>query len=167
MSCKASHQDSGMAWLTDDARRLIAEIADTILPATDTPGATAVGADVFIIRVLQDCYSQKDRDSIIKGIAGIERECIASFGHSFVNSSAAQRLAIIQDKDREAMGFWSKIQLRYFHQTHFFRIFKQLLLIGYFTSQQGATQALSYESIPGRWIGCIEMRPGVKTWATE
>jgi hypothetical protein len=167
VSCKVSPHDSGLAWLTEDARRLIAEIADTILPDTDTPGAKAVGADHLIVRLLQDCYSRKDRDSIMKGIAGIERECIANFGRSFLNCSAGQRLAIIQNKDRESMGFWSKIRIRLFHQNHFFTLFKRLVLISYFTSQPGATRALSYESIPGRWIGCFEMPSGMKTWATE
>ncbi|MFI4945488.1 MAG: gluconate 2-dehydrogenase subunit 3 family protein [Burkholderiales bacterium] len=43
---------------------------------------------------------------------------------------------------------------------------KDLTLVGFFTSQIGATQVLAYEKVPGGYRGCVELRPGQKTWAT-
>jgi hypothetical protein len=42
---------------------------------------------------------------------------------------------------------------------------KQLTVAGYFTSEIGATKALAYLPIPGRFEGEVAMTPGQKTWA--
>ena len=42
---------------------------------------------------------------------------------------------------------------------------RQLTVTGYFTSEIGATQALEYLPIPGKFIGDVPMEPGQKTWA--
>ena len=43
---------------------------------------------------------------------------------------------------------------------------KQLTLWGYFSSEIGATQALRYVAIPGKYEGCIPYKKGDKAWAT-
>ena len=49
--------------------------------------------------------------------------------------------------------------------TPFWRLLKELTLFGYFTSEQGATQALEYVPIPGRYDACIPLKPGQKAYA--
>ena len=49
---------------------------------------------------------------------------------------------------------------------HYFGMMKQLTLWGYFTSKPGATQALRYVAVPGRYEGCIPYKKGDKAWAT-
>jgi hypothetical protein len=49
---------------------------------------------------------------------------------------------------------------------HYFALMKQLTLLGYFTSEIGATQALRYVAVPGRYEGCIPYKKGDKAWAT-
>ena len=51
--------------------------------------------------------------------------------------------------------------------SHFFPMLKQLTLWGYFTSEPGATKALRYNPIPGKYIGCVPYEPGDKAWATR
>jgi len=50
--------------------------------------------------------------------------------------------------------------------THYFTQMKQLTLFGYFTSKEGATQALRYVAVPGKYEGCIDYKKGDKAWAT-
>jgi hypothetical protein len=50
--------------------------------------------------------------------------------------------------------------------SHYFTLMKQLTLLGYFTSEIGATQALRYEAVPGRYEGCVPYKKGDKAWAT-
>jgi hypothetical protein len=50
--------------------------------------------------------------------------------------------------------------------THHFTMIKQLTLWGYFSSEIGATQALRYVAIPGKYEGCIPYKKGDKAWAT-
>ena len=44
---------------------------------------------------------------------------------------------------------------------------KELALLGYFTSEIGATQALRYTETPGRYDPCIPYTPGEKAWAAH
>jgi hypothetical protein len=50
--------------------------------------------------------------------------------------------------------------------THHFTMIKQLTLWGYFSSEIGATQALRYVAIPGKYEGCVPYKKGDKAWAT-
>jgi hypothetical protein len=48
---------------------------------------------------------------------------------------------------------------------HFFRMMKELALLGYFTSEIGYTQAQRYEETPGRWEPCVPYTKGEPAWA--
>ncbi|MEO7502620.1 MAG: gluconate 2-dehydrogenase subunit 3 family protein [Gemmatimonadaceae bacterium] len=49
--------------------------------------------------------------------------------------------------------------------SHYFRMMKELALLGYFTSEIGCTQAQRYIESPGRFDPCTDYRPGEKAWA--
>ena len=49
--------------------------------------------------------------------------------------------------------------------SHYFTMIKQLTLWGYFSSEIGATQALRYVAIPGKYEGCVPYKKGDKAWA--
>ena len=49
--------------------------------------------------------------------------------------------------------------------THYFRMMKELTLLGYFTSEIGVTQALRYIEAPGRFDPCVPYTPGERIWA--
>jgi hypothetical protein len=42
----------------------------------------------------------------------------------------------------------------------------ELTCLGYYTSEIGATKALKYVHIPGKYEACIPLQPGQKAWAT-
>src|SRR5918992_897253 len=48
---------------------------------------------------------------------------------------------------------------------HYFRMMKELALLGYFTSEIGCTQAQRYVESPGRFDPCVPYKPGEKSWA--
>ena len=48
---------------------------------------------------------------------------------------------------------------------HYFRMMKELALLGYFTSEIGYTQAMRYVESPGRFDPCVPYEPGEKAWA--
>ena len=48
---------------------------------------------------------------------------------------------------------------------HYFRMMKELALLGYFTSEIGYTQAQRYEETPGQWIPCAPYTKGEPAWA--
>jgi hypothetical protein len=48
---------------------------------------------------------------------------------------------------------------------HYFRLMKELALLGYFTSEIGVTKALRYVESPGRFDPCAPHTPGDRSWA--
>ena len=49
--------------------------------------------------------------------------------------------------------------------THYFRMMKELAMLGYFTSEIGCKQALRYVESPGRFDPCVPYAPGERAWA--
>ena len=48
----------------------------------------------------------------------------------------------------------------------FFPILKELITVGYFTSQLGATKAVRYDPVPGAYHGCVPLKEIGRAWAT-
>src|SRR5690606_21632635 len=65
--------------------QLLDEIADTIIPQTDTPGAKAAKVGEFMALMITDCYTARDRNVFIKGIKQIDEEAIAMFNTTFIS----------------------------------------------------------------------------------
>lgn len=136
---------------TADQAALIAEVADIIIPTTDTPGAKAAGAEKFIVRVMRDCYEKADQDKFYAGLDKLNEDSKAKFGKEFMALSLVEKNEMIDDASVYNKAFFKQI--------------KDLTITAYFTSEIGATQALAYDPIPGRFDGCSPMTKDQKTWA--
>ncbi len=136
---------------------LLDEIAETILPETDTPGAKAAGVGPFIALMVTDTYSPEDQAVFKAGLLTIEKECQQSYGKNFVALSSAERLAIVERLDRE--------QYDAGESTHYFRMVKQLTVLGFFTSETAYSEILEYVESPGRYDGCRDLGPDVRMHA--
>jgi hypothetical protein len=130
---------------------LLAEAADTILPTTDTPGAKAAGVEKFIVRVLRDCYRPEAQIRFYDGLARLDGAGRAAHGRAFTELTAEQRHGVLLAATKTDKAF--------------FLLLKQLTVAGYFTSKIGATKALAYLPIPGRFQGETPLQPGQKAWA--
>ena len=51
--------------------------------------------------------------------------------------------------------------------THYFRMMKELALLGYFTSEIGYTKAMRYVESPGRFDPCTPYVKGEPAWASH
>jgi gluconate 2-dehydrogenase gamma chain len=142
--------------LLPDQAELVATIAEHILPETDTPGARAVGVHQFIDAMLADGYAAPDRQRFAAGLADVDARARAAQGKTFMNCGREAQRALLDELDREA-----------FAQPHgaFFRAFKELTLVGYYTSEVGATRELRYEPVPGHYAGCVPLTEIGRTWA--
>ena len=136
---------------TAEQEALIAEVADIIIPTTDTPGAKAAGADKFIIRVMRDCFIKDDQDKFYAGLAKLDADSKSKFGKGFKDLSTADKNEMVKQTMTNDKPFFLRM--------------KELTAAGYFTSEIGATQALEYLPIPGRFDGSAPYKPGQKAWA--
>jgi asparagine N-glycosylation enzyme membrane subunit Stt3 len=153
---------------------LIAEIAETIIPTTSTPGAKAAGVPAFIIKMLADCYEKKTSDDVMNSLTAFDAGCKEKYGKTFVELGEAERIEALKaaekkayldrDKYKKDTQSWGNTTIE--QAQPFFFIMKNLTATGYFTSEIGATQALRYEAVPGRYDGNFPYKKGDKAWAT-
>jgi len=146
---------------------LLDEIAETILPETRTPGAKAAGVGPFMAMMVAEAYDGREQQIFLDGLADLERACIALHGAPFLASSPAQRTALLVQIDREQLEHMrlQERRGRVDAPAHYFRMIKELTLLGYFTSQIGYTQAMRYVETPARFDPCVPYVPGEKAWA--
>jgi hypothetical protein len=160
--CAAGQRDSRSLFAETDVA-LLDEVADTILPATRTPGAKAAGVGSFIATMVEDTYDPREQRLFLDGLATLDREYRAQNGGGFMASSPAQRFALLERLDREAIAYMREPGAG--DRPHYFRLIKELTLLGYFTSEIGYTQAMRYVESPGRFDPCITYTVGDKAWA--
>ena len=161
--CEGSAYARRGTWFLPAEVSLLDEVADTILPATKTPGAKAAGVGPFIAMMVMDTYDPNEVAIFRAGLATLERESQAQNGAGFMASSPEQRLALLGRLDREAIEYMRQPDA--INRPHYFRMLKELTLLGYFTSEIGYTQVLRYVESPGRFDPCVTYTPGDKAWA--
>ncbi len=142
---------------------LLDEVADTMLPATKTPGAKAAKTGAFMALMVTDCYNARDQKIFRDGMASLDEASRKANGGSFVRATPAQRLAVLEQLDREQKTYMDAKKDD--APSHWFRMMKELALLGYFTSEIGYTQAQRYVEAPGRYDPCVPYKPGERAWA--
>lgn len=141
------------------------EVGDTILPATaSSPGAKEAKIGEFMKTIVTDCYEAGDQKTFTEGIVKLNDAGKKKFSKDFLSLSAEEKHNLLVDLDKEAKEYQSKKKEE--EPNHYFHLMKQLTLWGYFTSEPGATKALRYVAIPGRYDGCVPYKKGDKAWAT-
>jgi hypothetical protein len=141
------------------------EVSETILPATDSPGAKDAKVGEFMTTIVRDCYTPADQKVFIDGIKKLNEASKQKNGKYFMDATPEQRHDLLVDLDKEQKAYQG--QKKKEDPTHYFRMIKELTLWGYFTSEPGANKALRYVAVPGRYEGCIDYKKGEKAWATS
>jgi hypothetical protein len=174
--------------------KMLPELADIIIPTTKTPGAKAAGVGPFISMMIKECYPKEAQKVFVKGLDDLEERSKKAYSKSFISISTAQREQLLtklrdetvaaQKKDHDKLA---KEETRKQSDTdkkpekeragnpaaakkpedkhYFFAIARDLTLLGYFTSEIGATQAYEYIAIPGHYDGCVDLKPGQRVYA--
>jgi len=130
-------------------------ITDIIIPETDTPGARAAGVPAFLESMMVQWASDETRTRIAKVLADINARARADHGGALADLAPAQQVEAVRAFDAAAIG----------DEGGGYRTFKQLVLLGYYTSEIGATQELRYELVPGVWRADIPLAEIGRAWA--
>lgn len=162
--CRKSSVDTATLTFDTDVISLLDEVGETILPATaSSPGAKEAAIGEFMKVMVTDCYEENDQKIFMQGIGLLNEASDNKYGKDFVELSQEEKHALLVEIDKEAKAYSdSKSQD---DPNHYFTMVKQLTLWGYFTSEVGATKALRYLPVPGRYEGCIDYKKGDKAWA--
>lgn len=141
---------------------LLDEIGERIIPETDIPGAKAVGIGEFLAMMITDCYEPSDQQRLKQGLVEITSRYRQRFGSDFVRGSAESRTELLDELDKEQQAYHE--DLAQGRPPHFFRELKELTVLGYFSSELGATQAVRYIEVPGRYDGNAPYQRGDRAW---
>jgi len=168
LSCNTATKKSNGQLLSDDQQNIVTELADVIIPATSSPGAKAAGVGPFIAMMLQDCCSDDVQKDFIDGLDNFSKTVKDQFGKDFVSLSAQDKIkAVSQLRDKTVADKKSSDKTVVQKSEHFFPAIYSLTQLGYFTSEIGATQAMAYVAVPGRYDGSADLKPGQKAWAPD
>ena len=139
------------------------EIANTILPDTSTPGAKAAKVGQFMTIMINDCYEEKDQKIFQDGMDKLNDLSKKTYDASFIKINEKQRHDLLVQLDKEQKEYMKNKKKE--ESSHYFRMMKELTLLGYFTSEIGNTKARRYVESPGRFDGCIPYKKGDKAFA--
>lgn len=148
------------------------EVAETILPATNTPGAKEAKVGQFMTVIVNDCYEEDDQKTFHEGMKQVNDAFDKKYSTSFIKGTPQQRHDFLVELDKEAKEHQKKRaesknseDQKEKMPNHYFSLMKQLTLWGYFTSKEGMTKALRYNPVPGHYEGCIDYKKGEKSFA--
>jgi hypothetical protein len=165
-SCKSAPDlNYKPVFFKEDQAKIVSELAEIIIPKTDTPGAKDVCVPNFIDRMLKDCYKEEDQKSFLEGLAKFDADAKAAYGDSFIYLKDDQKLEYVKKANEAAVAEVKKDPTA---KRPFILMAKELTMLGFFTSEPGATQVLQYLPVPGSYKGCIPLSEAGngKTWAT-
>jgi len=178
---------------TDADVSLLNEIADTILPDTQSPGAKAAKVGQFMTVMVNDCYEAPDQKIFHEGLAKLDDASKDKNGKSFMESTPQQRHDLLVELDKKVKDYNTKLniyqqgltteqrtamvlqknfegedpmgQKRRENPDYYFQMMKELTLLGYFTSEIGCTKARRYVERPGSFNGDLPYKKGDKAFA--
>ena len=186
--CNSTNSDVAFTPFTADEMAFLDEVGETILPATSSPGAKAAEVGKFINIMIRDCYEADDQQTFRKGLSELDEACKKATGKKFLEATPQEREQFLIALDKEAKDHSKKKSLfdgeqnklytqaqekgdlqfkKERMQPHYFTMMKQLVMIGFFTSKIGATEALRHIAVPGRYDGAMEYKKGDKAWSSK
>lgn len=137
------------------------EIGEAIIPTTDTPGAKAVGIGSFMAMMVTDTYNKEQQQTFIDGLNNLKKDFKSDTGKNFMDASVDERTAYLNQVKQQATNDFGEGENRF----AYVNMLRDLTVLGYFTSEIGATQALRYVETPGRYDPCVDYKKGDKAWA--
>ena len=148
---------------------LINELAERIIPLSDTPGAKEVGAGEIILYLIINTANRHNQNLFIEGLKSVDQYALEKFGKTFVDLKISQQDFIVDffyKKDNYLPRKLQRVSNKILGKP-FFATLKYYTTLAYCTSKKGATQALAYDYIPGEYKGCIPIVLNQPSWATK
>jgi hypothetical protein len=163
---------SKLSWtpqvMNEDQAQTLSAIVDRILPATDTPGAIEVGVDQFIDKILHQVFPDNIINTYVAGLDEFNQFAKNQYNKNFIKLSPKEQDAVIMIYEEKSPWMPSSLWNFTFDNTPgfpFYRMTKELALMGYFQSERISKEVLSYNPIPGPYIGCIPYGDVGRIWS--
>ena len=128
-------------------------VCDLVIPDTDTPGARRAGVPQFVVMAAEHQLA----GCTAADIAALRSLLDRAASGSFLTLAPAQQYSVLEKidaaTDGDTLAVWRRI--------------KKLILMGYYTSEIGASQELQYQLVPGRFDPDLPVKPGDRAWSSD
>lgn len=148
--------------LSDHQNELVTVISELIIPETDTPGAKAAGVNEFIDKMLTDWNTANEKKHFLSELDKIDETSNSMHGDDFLDLSQEQQIAVLEQKEQEA----NEKPMPDTDLPPFIKMMKEYTLVGYYTSEIGATQELVWNHVAGSYDGCYPYEKAGRAWSS-
>jgi len=131
-----------------DQENLMADIAETIIPRTNTPGAKQLKLHLFALKMVDECYEKADQELFVKGLTAFQDQAQDLFSKSFGKLSLHQRESMLAKLENSTSP----------EQSGFYKIMKEKTIDGFLNSKYVMTNLIIYELVPGRYNGYFPVK---------
>lgn len=157
---EAAAMDWNPVFLDKQQVELVAELSETIIPETSTPGAKSVNVQQYIDDELQNFCTPHEQYAFVQGLNDVQGRAQAAYGKTFEACSMEERTELLKELEADAEQESGRGR-----RESFFRMLKNMTFRGYFTSEKVGEQVLAYDPIPGAYHGCIPYSDVGKLWS--
>lgn len=120
--------------ITPAQEQFLKELADAMIPPTDTPGAAELGSHLFALKMVDDCFVKEEQETFVAGLKKLQS----------AKAVPAELMASAEkNKQREELAF--------------LKSFRRLVIQGYTQSEYVMTNLLPYQLVPGKYYGCVDL----------
>ena len=134
--------------ISADDESLLGNIADVLIPETDTPGARSTQAHLFALVMVDDCMPKAEQEKYLKGMRNFEEAVRKLTGSSFASSSPTKREEILRVFQEKLETVEEEIKM-------FYTTTRGYIIQGYTSSQYFLTNVKPYKLVPGpNYRGC-------------
>lgn len=129
--------------LSVSSEALLAEIVETIIPETSTPGAKSLKVHQFAMRMINDCYGETAQNNLKTGIQKTDELAQQTYNKPFTACDAKQRSDIFMKLSNDSAT------------KPFAEMIKSLTIRGYTNSEYFMNNLTNYNMAPGFYHGCV------------
>lgn len=126
---------------------ILAEIVETIIPETKTPGAKSLKVHQFALRMINDCYGEEAQKNLRQGLVKTEELAKQKYNKSFVECDAQQRKDTVLQLSKADEA-----------SKKFAEMIKNLTIRGYTNSEYYMVNVQKYVMAPGFYHGCVPVK---------
>ncbi|MFK7974903.1 MAG: gluconate 2-dehydrogenase subunit 3 family protein [Halioglobus sp.] len=164
-----NYNRTAVNYFSDAQRKIIAAMAERIIPRTDTPGAIDAGVPQFIELMAADWLNEQESAIFKAGLADMEKRIPAEYGAAFDQLDEGKQVDILEAMEDAASGSpwyeFGNVMRDFISDAPFICQVKELTIWGFFTSELGATQVLRYDAMPMKFDGELPLGRDDSSWS--
>lgn len=147
--------------LSQAQNELVTQFSERIIPATDTPGAKAAGVNQFIDHMLTNWNTEEEREHFLAGLDRVNELSNQKFDDVFAELGETDQIAIMEELEQEAQNNSNNDS----DLKPFFSMMKEFTVVGYYTSEIGASDELVSDIVPGYYDACMPYSEVGRAWS--